>query len=146
LRKQADHEARMSVREETARKTGRKPGGEPPQPPAADPGPTDQVNLTDEDSRIIPVAGGGFEQAYDAQATVATGSMLVVTADVVQAANDKQQIEPTLADLDRLAGELGKAQTLLADSGYFSEANVEACAKARIAPLIAPGRERHHRS
>jgi hypothetical protein len=92
------------------------------------------------------VAGGGFEQAYDAQATVATGSMLVVTADVVQAANDKQQIEPTLADLDRLAGELGKAQTLLADSGYFSEANVEACAKARIAPLIAPGRERHHRS
>lgn len=28
----------------------------------------------------------------------------------------------------------------------FSEANVEACAKASIAPLIAPGRERHHRS
>ena len=28
--------------------------------------PTDQVNLTDEDSRIMPVAGGGFEQCYNA--------------------------------------------------------------------------------
>ena len=28
--------------------------------------------LTDEDSRIMPVAGGGFEQAYNAQAAVAT--------------------------------------------------------------------------
>jgi hypothetical protein len=24
--------------------------------------PTDQVNLTDEESRVTPVAGGGFEQ------------------------------------------------------------------------------------
>ena len=37
--------------------TGRKPGGRPPQPPTAGPGPSDQVNLTDPDSRIMPVAG-----------------------------------------------------------------------------------------
>ena len=37
-------------------------------------------------------------------------------------------------------------ETLLADSGYFSEANVNACAEAEIAPLITPGRERHHLS
>ena len=92
----------MAAREEKTKKTGRKPGGKPPQPPTAGPGPTDQVNLTDEDSRIMPVAGGGFEQAYNAQATVATGSLLVVTNDVVQAANDKQQIAPTLDDLDGL--------------------------------------------
>jgi hypothetical protein len=35
--------------------------------------PKDQINLTDEDSRIMPVAGGGFEQCYNAQAVVATG-------------------------------------------------------------------------
>jgi hypothetical protein len=92
----------------------------------------------------MPVAGGGFEQAYNAQATVASGSLLVVTADVVQAANDKQQIAPTLEQLDQVAAALGKPEILLADSGYFSEANVEACAAAKIAPLIAPGRERHH--
>ncbi|TCS98010.1 hypothetical protein EDC64_1471, partial [Aquabacter spiritensis] len=31
-----------------------------------------------------------------------------------------------------------------ADSGYFSQANVEACAETEITPLIAPGRERHN--
>ena len=92
------------------------------------------------------VAGGGFEQAYNAQATVAAGSLLVVTADVVQATNDKQQIEPALEQLGQLPDELGKAETLLADSGYFSQTNVEACAKAKITPLIALGRERHHLS
>ena len=32
------------------------------------------------------------------------------------------------------------------DSGYFSNANVMACAKAGIAPLIALGRERHNQA
>ena len=32
--------------------TGKKPGGKPPEPPTAGPLPKDQVNLTDEDSRI----------------------------------------------------------------------------------------------
>jgi transposase len=145
-REQAEHQAKLAARAEKAKKTGRKPGGRPPAPPAAGPGPSDQVNLTDADSRIMPVAGGGFEQAYNAQAAVATGSLLVVAGDVVQAANDKQQITPMLARLGRLPEALGKPRTLLADSGYFSEANVAACAAARIAPLIAPGRERHHRS
>ena len=93
----------------------------------------------------MPVAGGGFEQAYNAQASVATGSLLVVSTDVVQAANDKQQIAPMLDKLAALLEVLGSPETLLADSGYFSEANVEACVGAGIAPLIAPGRERHHR-
>jgi len=145
-REQAEYEAKLKARAEKAEKTGRKPGGRPPEAPVAGPGPKDQVNLTDEDSRIMPVAGGGFEQAYNAQATVAAGSLLVVTADVVQATNDKQQIAPALDALARLPEALGKAETLLADSGYFSEANVNACAKAKIAPLIAHRRERHHLS
>jgi transposase len=144
-REQAEHQAKLRAREDKMNKTGRKPGGRPPQPPTAGPGPTDQVNLTDQDSRIMPVAGGGFEQAYNAQAAVATGSLLVVSTDVVQAANDKQQIAPMLDKLAALPEVLGSPETLLADSGYFSEANVEACVGAGIAPLIAPGREHHHR-
>jgi hypothetical protein len=35
----------------------------------------------------MPVAGGGFEQCYNAQAVVAADSLLVVAVDVVQAAN-----------------------------------------------------------
>jgi hypothetical protein len=43
-----------------------------------------------------------------------------------------------------LPDQLGEAETLLADSGYFSEANVEACAAAGIEPLIPQGRQTHY--
>lgn len=143
-REQAEYEARMAARDAKVAATGKKPGGRPPQPPVEGPGPTDQVNLTDEDSRIMPVPGGGFDQCYNAQAAVATDSLLVVATDVVQAANDKQQVEPMLDKLGGLPDELGEAKTLLADTGYFSAANVEACAAAGIDPLIAMGRQPHH--
>jgi hypothetical protein len=124
--------------------SGKKTGGRPPSPPAPDALPTDQINLTDEESRIMPVAGGGFEQCYNAQAAVAAGTMLVVATDVVQAPYDKQQVEPMLDKITALPDELGQAETLLADSGYFSEANVEACAAADIEPLIPQGRQTHY--
>ena len=107
---------------------------------------TDQVNLTDEESRIMKVAGGGFEQCYNAQAAVATGSLLIVANDVSQATNDKQQVQPMLKKIQALPQELGRAHTVLADNGYFSQANVERCAAAKISPLIAMGRSGHNLS
>ncbi len=92
----------------------------------------------------MPVAKGGFEQCYNAQAVVATDSLLVVVADVVQATNDKRQLQPMLGKIAALPGALGKAATLLADNGYFSAANVTACAQAGIEPLIAMGRQPHY--
>ncbi len=143
-RELAEHEAKLTAREAKTAVTGKKPGGRPPAPPIEGPLPTDQINLTDEDSRIMPVAGGGFEQCYNAQAAVAADSLLVIAADVVQAPNDKQQIEPMLDNIETLPDELGKVDTLLADTGYFSAANVTACEAAGIDPLIAMGRQPHH--
>ena len=143
-REQDEHEAKLAVRKAKTASTGKKPGGKPPQPPTPGPLPTDQINLTDEESRIMPVAGGGFEQCYNAQAAVAEGSLLVVAIDVVQDTNDKQQLEPMLGKIDALPEELGEVATLLADNGYFSEANVTACEAADIEPLIALGRQPHH--
>ena len=145
-REQAEHQAKLAAREAKSEATGRKPGGKPPQPPVEGPLPTDQVNLTDEESRIMPVAGGGFEQCYNAQAVVAAGSLLVVATEVVQAANDKQQLAPMLDKVVGLPDALGKAETLLADNGYFSAANVAVCEAAKIEPLIAMGRQPHHPS
>jgi transposase len=145
-REQAEHRAKLAARDAKAAATGRKPRGKPPQPPVEGPRPTDQVNLTDEQSRIMPVAGGGFEQCYNAQAAVAAGSLLVVAADVVQATNDKRQLVPMLGKLAALPADLGQPETLLADTGYFSAANVQACGAAGIEPLIALGREAHHSS
>src|SRR5467141_4523581 len=70
-REAAEHRARLAAREAKAEASGKKSGGRPPEPPVAAPLPTDQINLTDEESRIMPVAGGGFEQCYNAQAAVA---------------------------------------------------------------------------
>jgi transposase len=145
-REQAEYQAKLVARAAKTDATGKKPGGKPPQPPVEGPLPTDQVNLTDEESRIMPVSGGGFDQCYNAQAVVAADSLLVVATDVVQAANDKQQLEPMLNKVVALPDTLGKAETLLADNGYFSAANVTACAEAGVVPLIAMGREAHHPS
>jgi transposase len=143
-REQAEHAAKLAAREAKIVATGKKPGGKPPAPPVEGPLLTDQINLTDEDSRIMPVAGGGFEQCYNAQAVVAAGSLLVVANDVTQAPNDKQQIEPMLGKLGALPDDMGRPENLLADTGYFSAANIEACKKAGIEPLIATGRQSHH--
>jgi len=145
-REQTEYQAKLAAREAKAKATGRKAGGKPPQPPAEGPLPTDQINLTDEASRIMPVAGGGFEQCYNAQAVVSVDSLLVVAADVVQAANDKQQLQPMLNKIAVLPDALGEVETLLADNGYFSAANVTACAAAGIEPLVAMGRQPHHPS
>ena len=145
-RAQAEHDAKMTERAAKTAATGKKPGGRAAQPPVAGPEPGDQVNLTDADSRIMQTPGGGFDQCYNAQAVVAAGSLLVVAADVVQAPTDKQQLRPMLNKLAALPEALGRPGALLADTGYFSQANVEACAAAGIDPLIASARQNHHPS
>jgi len=143
---QAEYQAKVDAREAKAAQTGKKPGGKPPAPPQAGPSVQDQVNLTDEESRILPVSGGGFEQGYNAQAAVDAESMLIAGRHLTQAANDKEQVKPMLAELGRLPQALGQAGHLLADTGYFSAGNVGACIEAKIEPLIAAGREPHHPS
>ena len=141
---QADFDAKLKARADKAARTGKKPGGKPPEPPTPGVRATDQINLTDADSRIMPATGKGFEQNYNAQAAVDTESMLIVATGMAQVATDKQQVEPMLKELVALPKELGSVEQLLADSGYFSAANVEHCVAAKIEPLLAAGRDAHH--
>lgn len=134
----------MKAREEKTALTGKTPRGKPPAPPSPGERATDQINLTDPDSRFMPVTGKGFEQSYNAQAAVDTESMLVVAINMAQVATDKQQLGPMLKVLVGLPEALGSVEHLLADNGYFSAANVNSCVKAKIAPLLAPGRDGHH--
>jgi transposase len=143
-REEAEHQSKLAARAEQEERTGKKTRGPPPGPPTGGVKDTDQVNLTDEDSRIMKVAGGGFDQCYNAQAVVATGSMLIVATEVTQAANDKEQLVPMIEKIQALPKELGRVKRILADSGYLSEANVEKSEAAKIEPLIALGRSRHH--
>jgi transposase len=143
---EAAHAAKRAAREKRAKQTGKPPRGRPPAPPTGTPSDKDQVNFTDEDSRIMPVPDGGFEQAYNTQAAVDIDTLLIVGQAVTQAANDKQQVVPMLEQLKGLPPELGRVTKLIADAGYASEDNVNACAQAKVQPLIALGRQKHHPS
>ena len=92
----------------------------------------------------MPTSRGGFEQSYNAQAAVDTETMLVVIPHVSQAPNDKREITPVLDKVAALPEVLGKVTALLADTGYFSAANVDACAVHGIEPMLSMKRELHH--
>ena len=79
------------------------------------------MNFTDEASRIMP-ASEGFVQACNAQAAVDNASHLIVTHHVTQQTNDKREVAPTLKRLAEHEAELGRAQGLLADAGYYGSA------------------------
>lgn len=146
-REKAQYDEKMAERAAKQDKTGKKPGGRPPEPPAPGARQSDQINLTDEESRIMPVAGGGFDQAYNAQAAVDAPTMLVVAAYITQAPNDKEQIKPALAVLQaqsEASPGLGDARILIADTGYCSQANIQACEAAGVEPMIAVARQDHH--
>jgi transposase len=143
-RERAAYDQKMAEREAKEKRSGKKPGGHAPAEPQAGPQPKDQVNLTDGDSRIMPTAGGGFEQAYNAQAAVDVDTMLIVAQHVSQHPNDKQEVQPALEQLDAVAAVVGKADALVADNGYFSADNVEACHAHDVEPYIAAGRDAHY--
>lgn len=140
-----DQRERAEYEEKVARHEARNKAGKAPKEPEPGPREKDQTNLTDKESRIMPASSGGFEQAYNAQASVDIDSGLIITRHVTQATNDKQEVEPTLAALEELEPVLGKPEGLLADTGYFSETNVNAVDAGGITPYIAMERDAHNR-
>jgi transposase len=143
---QEAYQRKQAAREEQARTNGKKPGGREPKPPTPGARATDQVNLTDKESRIMPVSGGGFEQAYNAQIAVDVDSLLIVAEYVSQQCNDKKEIVPMVAVLEQLPTVLGQADEVLADNGYYSADNVQTCVAHGLTPYVAAGRDPHHPS
>ena len=140
-REKAEYEQKMASRAAKENDSGKKPGGKPPQAPTPGPKDSDQINLTDAESRIMPVSGGGFEQCYNAQAAVDAATMLVVATGLTQAPNDKEQVAPMLATLKAQTEALGVVERLIADTSFSSEKNIKACEAADIEPLIRwPGK------
>jgi transposase len=141
---QAEYEAKMNERSAKEAARGRKLGGRGPKAPEVGPQAKDQVNFTDAESRIMPTSGGGFEQAYNAQASVDMDTMLIVGNHVSQNPNDKQEVKPALEQLNQLPKRLGNIKRAALDSGYFSEANTQSLEAAQIEPYISNGRQSHN--
>ena len=89
------------------------------------PNPKAAANVTDPDSRFLHTRNGTV-QGYNAQ-TMVTESQIVVAAELTREANDLQQLAPMLQAADQTLGAADIHQrpgTLLADSGYWSIANL----------------------
>ena len=141
-KEKALYREKMHRRKEKEKLTGKKTKGKVPKAPQEGPGPKDQINLTDEESRIMKTSGGGFEQCYNAQASVEHDSRLIVHQHITQNGNDKQEIEPVLQWFTQYPKL--KPPAILADTGYFSEANIKQCENEEITPYISFGKEQHN--
>jgi len=140
---QTEYLTQLKEREKKEQDRGRKLGGKAPKAPESGPQDKDQANFTDGDSRIMPTASG-FEQAYNAQASVDIATMLIIGQHVSQNPNDKQEVAPALQALSSLPDALGSIAKAAADSGYFSKDNTQQFEKAGIEPYLPNGRQHHN--
>lgn len=92
------------------------------------------INLTDGEARVMK-GQEGYLVGYNAQVMVspldgerAKGSGLLITAaEVVPLATDVAQLVPMMEQAEEMTGE--RVERTLADAGYHSGANLEACAQ-----------------
>jgi transposase len=116
------------------------------QPVDPKPKPKDQRNFTDPESKIMKTSNKGFDQCGNGQA-VGNEAQIILAADVTDAANDKQQVEPMIEQTQQNLGSAGVEETigaLDADSGYYSEDNLTYLEGEQIDPYIATERLKHH--
>jgi transposase len=119
-------EQRKKIEERAAEEArrGKKLRGRKPKKPKNKPDEEAKANVTDPESRIMKTRSG-YVQGYNAQAVV-TEDQIIIAAELTQEANDVKQLHPMLeAARDNLRG-VGERKTmgdLLADAGYWSEAN-----------------------
>ena len=110
-------------------------------PDAAVPKPKDQSNFTDPESRIMMSSEKAFIQAYNGQAVVDAKSQVIVAADLTNCAADCQQLPALLSQVADNCGELPRQ--LLADAGYYSQANLDHLRDLNIEALIPPEKISH---
>jgi transposase len=139
-------EAREQARatEDERQRQGKPPSGQDPE--QAKPEPKAQYNFTDPESHIMKVSNKGWDQCGNAQVAV-NEHQIIVAADVTDEANDKQQVRPMVEQMQQnlaAAGVAEKAREMVADSGFFSEANVAYLEGEEIDPYIATERLKHH--
>ncbi|MFQ5490599.1 MAG: IS1182 family transposase [Phycisphaerae bacterium] len=147
LEAQAQRAAQVESQRRRAedKRRGHKPRpGRKRQPVKRIPDDKKQYNFSDPQTSIMKASNKGFDQCGNAQAVVDRDHQVIIAADVSAQPNDKQQLVPMLAQAKANLGRGRKIKTFSADSGYFSEANVQAAERAGVDAYIATGRLKHH--
>ncbi len=99
-----------------------------------------QRNFTDADSRIMK-AHGAFIQGYNGQLVVDAEAQIIVAPGLSNQAPDAEYFVPMLDRTLQLCGCSPEAS--LADTGYFSDANIRRAQARGLEVYIAPSRTPH---
>jgi transposase len=144
-----DAEAKAAAAEETRRRAaaeeqriaeGRKKNGKTPAPPRSEPDGKSQRNFTDPDSRILKTKDG-YIQGYNAQAAVDAQAQIIVAHGLTASMSDHGQLVGLIDDIEANLGM--RPREASADSGYLSEANLQALVDRDIRAYVAIGRAKH---
>jgi transposase len=140
----AEHEAMLARRAEQREQTGKNPTGSPPgAAPGAAPPADAKRNLTDPDSRIMRDRGAHV-QAYNAQALVGEGRV-IIAADVTTSPNDSNQLLVMLQAARQNLEQVGhdnKIKCVLADGGYWNHDDIAAARQSTV--VVIPTRDPHN--
>lgn len=138
---EAEAKAKAEEKEaEKAEKAPRGKGGRKPKTPPGTPPDKAQRNFTDPESKIMK-GRDGFIQGYNAQAAVDAKAQVIVTHGLTDCAVDSGQL---VGMVDAIKDNTGQTPAQVsADSGYCSEANIQAMGDRKIDAFIATGRQKH---
>jgi hypothetical protein len=107
---------------------------------AGNPKPSAQRNFTDPDSHILK-GSDGWIQGYNAQAAVDGDHQVIVAIGVSNQPSDAVHLLPMLERTLANTGQVPDA--LIADAGYCSSANLEACEEKELQAYISSSRQQH---
>lgn len=138
-RREALREAQQEKVDAREKRGGIKRGRQPKDPKSIDLKKTATGNLTDADSRALS-ARGGWVQGYNAQAMTDCSSQVIVAQHITQEHNDLHQLVPMLERCEEQAG--ASPDVLVADAGYWSNANSAAGGDKTLLLIALPPRQK----
>ena len=135
--------AQKRVEQEDSERDDKPQRGRRRKAPSEVPADNKQYNFTDPETSIMKANNKGWDQCGNAQAAVDSENQIIVACDVTDQSNDKQQFEPMVEQSQENVGEDKKIKAASADSGYYSESNVQFAEGKDIDAYIATKRTKH---
>lgn len=135
-REREEYEKKVKSRES---RTGKHKGKKIKEPNAR-PCESEQINLTDPDSRIMKKSKrDSYEQRYNAQAVVdAEGSQLIVGTRITQCASDRNELESNIREIP---DKIGLPEFVVGDNGYANGEEIRKIEEKGIEVYVSVGKE-----
>jgi len=96
-----------------------------------------QISFSDKDSRIMGKKGN-YDYRYNGQISVDSDHQIIVGEHLSKNANDKQEVEPALNEIEETTGNHPEKCSI--DNGYFSGANLRTLSETEIDVYMATGK------